>query len=116
MIPQLLNRVAQWYRDAAAISGAGRVTARFEWTPPVAWLVDPAREIPAYVDAVRAGFMSLSEIQRMLGYVPEMVIQELGEDLNRARAAGIKLDVDLAEVPGTVRPVPTDTTTQQPVT
>lgn len=105
MIPQLLNPVATWYRDAAAVVGMGRATARFEWTPPITWLVDPAREIPAYIDAVRAGFMSLSEIQRMLGYVPAVVIQELGEDLARARAAGLKLDVDLAETAGTVRPV-----------
>lgn len=105
MIPQLLNPVAAWYRDMAAITGVSRVTARFEWTPPITWLVDPAREIPAYVDAVRAGFMSLSEIQRMLGYVPELVISELGADLERARAAGIKLDVDLAQTAGTVRPL-----------
>lgn len=98
MIPQLLGPVARWYRDAAALAGGARVTARFEWTPPVAWLIDPAREIPAYVDAVRAGFMSLSEIQRMLGYVPEVVIQELGMDLDRARAAGLTLDVDAARV------------------
>lgn len=98
MIPQLLSPVARWYRDAAAMTGAARVTARFEWTPPVAWLVDPAREIPAYVDAVRAGFMTLSEIQRMLGYVPEVVIQELGVDLERARAAGLTLDVDASLV------------------
>lgn len=112
MIPQLLNRTASWYRDAAAITGMGRVTARFEWTPPITWLVDPAREIPAYIDAVRAGFMSLSEIQRMLGYVPELVIQELGADLDRARAAGLKLDVDLASTTGTVRPVPVDVNNQ----
>jgi len=74
--------------------------------------VDPAREIPAYIDAVRAGFMSLSEVQRMLGYVPELVIQELGADMDRARAAGLKLDVDLASTPGTVRPLPVDAKTQ----
>lgn len=98
MIPQLLNPVAAWYRDTAAVIGAGRATARFEWTPPITWLVDPAREIPAYVNAVRAGFMSLSEIQRMLGYVPESVIAELGTDMERARAAGLVLDVDVARV------------------
>lgn len=98
MIPQLLNPVAAWYRDTAAVIGAGRATARFEWTPPITWLVDPAREIPAYVNAVRAGFMSLSEIQRMLGYVPESVIAELGADMERARAAGLVLDVDVARV------------------
>ena len=98
MIPQLLNPVAAWYRDTAAVIGAGRATSRFEWTPPITWLVDPAREIPAYVNAVRAGFMSLSEIQRMLGYVPESVIAELGADMERARAAGLVLDVDVARV------------------
>lgn len=108
MIPGLLNRVAGWYRDAAAISGVGRVTNRFEWTPPITFLVDPAREIPAYIDAVRAGFMSLSEIQRQLGYVPALVIKELGQDLAAARAAGLKLDVDLAQTAGTVRPVATE--------
>lgn len=106
MIPQLLMPVAQWYRDAAALVGQGRATARFEWTPPITWLLDPAREIPAYVDAVRAGFISLSEIHRMLGYVPEVVIQELGKDLERARAAGLSLDVDLARV-NAARAVPT---------
>lgn len=98
MIPQMLNPVATWYRDAAAMIGGGRVTARFEWTPPITWLIDPAREIPAYIDAVRAGFMSLSEIHRMLGYVPAVVIQELGQDLDRARAAGLTLDIDAARV------------------
>ena len=98
MIPQLLNPVAAWYRETAAVIGAGRVASRFEWTPPITWLVDPAREIPAYVNAVRAGFMSLSEIQRMLGYVPETVIAELGADMERARAAGLVLDVDVARV------------------
>jgi lambda family phage portal protein len=95
MIPQFLNPVARWFSDSAAVVGTGRVTSRFEWTPPVTWLVDPAREIPAYIKAVQAGFMSLSEIQRMLGYVPELVIKELGMDLEAARAIGLKLSTDL---------------------
>lgn len=94
MIPQFLNPLAQWYRDAAAAGTAVRATSRFEWTPPITWLTDPAREIPAYVEAVKAGFMSLSEIQRMLGYVPELVIQELGQDMATARAAGLALSTD----------------------
>ena len=94
MIPQFLEPLGRWYREAAAYSGAGRGTAQFEWTPPITWLTDPAREIPAYVEAVKGGFMSLSEIQRMLGYVPELVIQELGEDMKRARDAGLWLSTD----------------------
>lgn len=95
MIPQFLDPLARWYREAAGSAGmAARGTSRFEWTPPITWLTDPAREIPAYVEAVKAGFMSLSEIQRMLGYVPELVIQELGQDMAAARAAGLTLSTD----------------------
>ena len=95
MIPQFLDPLARWYREAAGAAGlASRGTWRFEWTPPITWLTDPAREIPAYVEAVQAGFMSLSEIQRMLGYVPELVIQELGMDMAAARAAGLRLITD----------------------
>jgi lambda family phage portal protein len=107
MIPQFLNPLARWYRDAAAMANMGRGTARFEWTPPITWLTDPAREIPAYVEAVRAGFMSLSELHRMLGYVPEIVIQELGDDFKRARDGGLVLSVDMAAggaVPFSQRP------------
>lgn len=109
LIPQLLNPVARWYQETAAVSQMGSGSATFEWTPPAQWLVDPAREIPAYIDAIRAGFMSLSEVQRMLGYVPSLVIEELSMDMAAARAAGLKLDVDLASTPGTVRPVDNST-------
>lgn len=114
MIPQFLEPLARWYQEAAAISNNGRGTARFEWTPPIAWLIDPAREIPAYVEAVKAGFMSLSEIQRMLNYVPELVIQELGLDMAAARAAGLRLSSDGSSGLASP-PIPNDQPTPQPV-
>ena len=104
MIPQFLQPLAGWYRDAVVLAGMGRGTARFEWTPPVTWLVDPARELPAYIDAIKAGVMSLSELHRMLGYVPELVIQELGDDMARARAAGLALSSDGASAVQTTPP------------
>jgi lambda family phage portal protein len=94
IIPQFLQPLAGWYREAVALAGMGRGSSRFEWTPPVTWLVDPARELPAYIDAIKAGVMSLSELHRMLGYVPELVIEELGADMARARAAGLALSSD----------------------
>lgn len=94
IIPQALQPIAGWYRDTAAAAGMGRGTARFEWTPPVAVMVNPAQEIPALIDLVKAGAMSLSELQRMLGYIPELVLQELAQDIKSARAAGLSLAVD----------------------
>ncbi|NBW63910.1 MAG: hypothetical protein EBR33_12515 [Synechococcaceae bacterium WB4_1_0192] len=38
--------------------------------------------------------MSLSEVQRAFGYVPEEVIAELSMDMDRAKRAGLTLSVD----------------------
>ena len=57
--------------------------------------------------------MSLSEIQRMLGYVPEQVIQELGEDMKRARDAGLLLSTDAMSA-GSMQPAATRQTQGQP--
>jgi capsid protein len=113
IIPQFLQPLAGWYREAVAMAGMGRGSSRFEWTPPVTWLVDPARELPAYIDAIKAGVMSLSELHRMLGYVPELVIQELGADMARARAAGLALSSDGASGLTPRRPQPVEAD-QQP--
>ena len=68
------------------------------WTPPRRELIDPAKEIKALIEAVRAGFMSLSEVQRSLGYIPAEVMAELEGDLKDARAKGLALDVDMAAI------------------
>ena len=57
--------------------------------------------------------MSLSEIHRMLNYVPELVIQELGEDMARARSAGLALTTD-AMTAGTAQSVPVGQIQNQP--
>jgi capsid protein len=57
-------------------------------------MIDPTREIPALIHAVRAGLMSLSEVQRSLGYVPQAVIDELGDDMAYARGKDLALTVD----------------------
>jgi capsid protein len=74
----------------------GLLKGPMEWThtPPRREMIDPTREIPALIDAVRAGIMSLSEVQRSFGYVPEEVIAELALDVERAKQAGLTLSID----------------------
>jgi capsid protein len=64
------------------------------WTPPRRELVDPAKEVSALIEGVKAGFMSLSEVQRSLGYIPAEVMDELESDIANARAKGLMLSVD----------------------
>jgi capsid protein len=96
----------------------GLLKGPLEWThtPPRREMIDPTREIPALISAVRAGIMSLSEVQRSFGYVPEEIIAELATDMQRAKDAGLTLSVDpglvsdsgVAQAAGAAEPAPAD--------
>lgn len=93
-IPGMLSPVCRWHDEMAQM--AGLLKGPMDWlhTPPRREMIDPTREIPALISAVRAGIMSLSEVQRAFGYVPEDVIAELSADLLAAKGAGLTLSVD----------------------
>jgi lambda family phage portal protein len=92
-IPQVMNPVHRWFNQAAGVI-ALRGPRRMIWTPPRRELVDPAKEIRALIEGVKAGFMSLSEVQRSLGYIPSEVMEELESDIANAREKGLALSVD----------------------
>lgn len=87
-VPQFCTGVAYWFADFAGIDAAP------DWTAPSRMMVDPAREVPAIRDAIRAGLLTLSEAQRQQGYDPQQLIDEYQADLNRLTAQGIVIDSD----------------------
>jgi lambda family phage portal protein len=92
-IPQVLDPVHHWFNDAARLIQL-RGPRRMIWTPPRRELVDPAKEIKALIEGVQAGFMSLSEVQRSLGFIPAEVMAELESDFKDARERELALSVD----------------------
>jgi lambda family phage portal protein len=92
-IPQVLDPVHRWFNLAAGLAQI-RGPRRMIWTPPRRELVDPAKEIGALIEGVKAGFFSLSEIQRSLGFIPAEVMGELEKDIADAREKGLALSVD----------------------
>jgi lambda family phage portal protein len=92
-IPQVMDPVHRWFHTAAG-SVTIRGPRRMIWTPPRRELIDPAKEIAALIEGVKAGFFSLSEIQRSLGYIPTEVMEELEGDIANAREKGLMLSVD----------------------
>ena len=92
-IPQVMDPVHRWFNQAATLVQV-RGPRKVIWTPPRRELVDPAKEITALIEGVKAGFMSLSEVQRSLGYIPAEVMAELEQDMADARQKGLALSVD----------------------
>jgi lambda family phage portal protein len=92
---QLLDRVAQWWTEAAIGSAAVPAAAaslRWEWTPPARAILDPGAENQADSDAVRSGLKTLSEVLRARGKDPRTHLEELAEDLDALDELKLPLD------------------------
>jgi lambda family phage portal protein len=96
MIPQFLGPFGGWLLEAWMLQiGDPRVMkSRIEWVPPHRIIVDPAREIPAMITAIRGGLASRQGTQRALGYDPERLMDEIKEDRVTADAADVQFDSD----------------------
>ncbi len=95
MIPQLCHRVGAWTLNAASVILSGRDRgATIGWTPPRREMIDPTREVPASIMAIRGGLASRSNEQRKLGFDPEDLDAEMAADNARADKLGLALDSD----------------------
>lgn len=98
LIAQMMQPLGKWLLEAYDIQTMSRVsrdkTLKIDWVPPNRILIDPAREIAAMRDKVRAGFASRSGTIRELGFDPERLMQEIAEDAAQADAAHLVFDSD----------------------
>lgn len=93
LIPILCEGVARWFQDQLFLKEDIKECA-VAWTPPRREMIDPAKELKAYKEAIRNGFLSLSEVIRTLGYDPTETLTELSEDLTLLDSLGLVLDID----------------------
>lgn len=115
MIPQMMQPLARWAVEAFEISSGQRVGADLiiDWVPPHRMLVDPAREIAALRDKVKAGFASRQGVLRELGYDPEDIMAEQIEDRAVCVDSGLRFDSDVhfdtsLAIPVPAEPLPED--------
>lgn len=95
LVPQFLQPLARWFAEAWTVSQPTRLkSARLDWVPPPLPLVDPTREIPASIKAVRGGVKTRSQVIRELGYDPEAVMEEHKKDAEEADLLGLVFDSD----------------------
>lgn len=96
VVPMLCDTVWDWFLDAGYL--AGRIPSGAmepaTWTPPRREMIDPTREIPAQINAVRGGIMSLQEVHRQNGYDSDQVLQQMADDNKRIDNLGLILDSD----------------------
>ena len=93
--PQLLQPIARWFLEAEAL-GTGRLQAAEIplWTAPARVMVDEVREVPALVEKVRAGLISMPEAIRQQGMDPDTTLAEIAAWNAKLDAAGVVLSTD----------------------
>ncbi|MES2753788.1 MAG: phage portal protein [Pseudomonadota bacterium] len=97
MIPQMMQPLAGWATEGFALATGqmGGDPLSLSWVPPHRMLIDPAREIPALREKVKAGFASRQGVLRELGHDPEDVMAEQIEDRDFSAANGLRFDSDV---------------------
>lgn len=95
LIVQLCSKVWAWFTAASYVSGAAKKpVVPVKWTTPARKMVDPVKEVKAFKDAVRAGFMSWSDAVLSLGNNPDELRELLAQDFAALDAAKLVLTSD----------------------
>lgn len=92
VLPNVCAKGWEWFLDAAELMGHDTDCVECMWTPPRRELIDPTREIPAMITAVRGGLMTLSEALRQMGYDPVRVFDEYTDERALLEKLGLSFD------------------------
>lgn len=89
---QLCRPFLRWALDAAMISGRQMKEVPVMWVPPRREVIDPTKEIPALILAIKAGLITWQAAVRQLGYDPDAQLESIKEIQNKMAEAGVVLE------------------------
>lgn len=91
---QVLDRIAAWFFAGITLAGENSEGAYISWVPPKREMMDPTKEVPAAIKAVRGGLTSLSRVHASMGVDSEEVINEIEATNKILDTKKITLDSD----------------------
>jgi lambda family phage portal protein len=92
MITQFCRPVWGWFLEAAKLMGERVPGVDHSWITPRREMIDPTREVPATIAAIRGGLGTLTDAIRAMGKDPEEVFRTLARE--RALLAELGLTVE----------------------
>ena len=99
---QLNSPVWKWFEAAGELRGLPVSKSSVTWTAPRREMIDPAKEVPALVEAVANKMKTLSEVIRENGKNPEDHFKELAAEKALLDSLGISLETDNSSKKSTV--------------
>lgn len=89
VIPQICQPI--WDRFINFETAEPGLKAKAKFTPPRFGLLDPAKEIPAMVEAIQGGLRTWSDTIRREGYEPDEVLEEIKREREEFKKAGVSV-------------------------
>ncbi|MEZ6004726.1 MAG: hypothetical protein R3F33_11135 [Planctomycetota bacterium] len=94
VINQLCRPVLGWVMQAAQLSGRLRTRVPVQWVPPRREMVDPTKEIPMLIQAIRAGLVTFPSAIQSMGGDPDEHLLTLKETMDQLKTLGLTLTID----------------------
>lgn len=95
---QILERIASWFFGACTIMGEDSTDAYINWHFPKREMIDPTKEVPATIKAIRGGLTTLRRVHASQGMDTEEVLKEIKETNEAMDKDSIILDSDPRKV------------------
>ena len=95
MIDQFAQPTFDWFVSGLPFIGLDSAGVDSNWTPPRREMVDPTKEIPATIKAIRGGVLTLSEAIKQTGRDPEAFVAEYKKDYELLDKHGVKIEADV---------------------
>jgi len=93
-IPQFCGSVGRWLIEALEAVGEDVAGVTVRWTPPGREMINPAEEVKASRDAIRAGGKTVSQWARERGEDPDTFLAEAKADFAKLDELGLIFDCD----------------------
>lgn len=75
--PRICYPIVRWFLEDMDVRGKKVRNPKHSYTPPRRELIDPTKEIPSLVLALRAGIETLGEVHKSMGKSPDEVLKEI---------------------------------------
>jgi len=94
MFGHFLDPIASDFMRFAAIKGVSTKGVSYVHVPPTREMIDPTKEIPATIEAIRAGLTTLSDELMAAGKDPTAHLEQYKKDMDTLDKLGLKLESD----------------------
>lgn len=94
IIPQLIEPVFAWFLNASRLGGLNPTGVTAKHLPPKREMIDPTKEVPALIDAIRSGVTSFNDAILETGRDPDEHLEQLKSDKDKIDSLGLILDSD----------------------